>query len=194
MPRQVSPAASCRSCPTLGVMNRIGDSLFHTHGNELLIQALVNASVKFVVIGGLAVAWHCTSRQADDMDLLVEPTEDNSARVAHALTMLGHSGFSSSSFAGPGIQVPLKKSFYAELLTPRETGPSYSTIEATAADAKLFNIPVRVASIAMLIQMKRQSAESAVNQAAKHRGDIILLEQHAAYAARARLTCTPKCQ
>jgi hypothetical protein len=88
--------------------NRIGDKLVHFGANEELVRALSDAGVKFVVIGGLAVAWHCPERQADDMDLLVDPSAENSARIVAALAKLRLHGFTADSFARLGLQVPLK--------------------------------------------------------------------------------------
>lgn len=158
--------------------NRIGDSLVHFGGNESLVRALDTAGVSFVVIGGLAMAWHCTERMADDMDLLIEPTARNAAKVAQAFTRLGLSGVSASSFVRLGLQVPLKDApFYAELLTPKQGGMTYAEAEAGAVDARLFNIPVRVASVTALIGMKTQAAESTLGaERQKHLYDVKSLE------------------
>ena len=158
--------------------NRIGDNLVHFSANEELVRALSDAGVKFVVVGGLAVAWYCPERQADDMDLLVEPTAENSERIARALANLRIAGFFPESFARHGLQVPLKHIFYAELLTPQEDAPTFSEIEAGAADAKLFNIPVRLASVSALIEMKKRAVRSAPEQQEKHLKDIALLENN----------------
>lgn len=157
-------------------MNRIGDSLFCTGANEELIRALTSNAAEFIVIGGLAVAWHCPNRQADDMDLLVNPTLDNSDRICRALSKLNLSGYSSTSFARPGLQVPLKQIHYAELLTPREGDPSYSEVAADAVEAKVFNIPVRVASVASLIRQKERAVVSGESGKDKHLTDIQLLK------------------
>ena len=157
--------------------NRIGDNLFHFGANEELLRALLEEGVKLVVIGGLAIAWHCPERQADDMDLLVEPTVENSARIAKTLTKLQIAGFSSTSFSKPGLQIPLKHIYYAELLTPQQEAPSFSEVEAKAVDAKLFNLPIRLASISTLIGMKKRAIQSATEQLEKHAKDIELLEK-----------------
>lgn len=141
------------------------------------MRALSDSDVKFVVVGGLAVAWHCPERQADDMDLLVDPTAENSACVAKALAQLRIVGFSADSFARPGLQVPLKGTYYAELLTPQQGSASFSEVEAEAVDAKLFNIPVRLASASSLIAMKKVAVRSAEEQREKHLKDIAFLEQ-----------------
>ena len=113
------------------------------------------------------------------MDLLVEPTAENSACIAQALGSLHLTGYSSSSFAKLGLQVPLKQTYYAELLTPQEATSSFSDIEAQAIDARLFNIPVRLASISTPIEMKKFAVVSAEEQTNKHKRDIELLEKHA---------------
>ena len=124
-------------------MNRIGENLICTGTNQEVVEALVQNGVEFVVVDGLAVSWHCANRVADDMDLLVNPTRSNSERLSGALNALHLNGFTNDSFARPGIQAPLKQLHYADLLTPRVDGPTYSEVAADAVDAKLFNIPVR---------------------------------------------------
>lgn len=160
--------------------NRIGDNLVHFGGNEELVRALSDAGVKFVVIGGLAVAWHCPECQADDMDLLVDPSAENSARIVAALAKLRLHGFTADSFTRLGLQVPLKGNYYAELLTPTRESPSFVVTEAQAVHAKLFNISVRVASVPVLIAMKRHAVQVAAEQREKHFKDIALLEGLAA--------------
>ncbi len=167
---------------TLYGMNKVGDTLIHNGANQELVQAFVNGGVEFVVIGGLAVAWYCADRQADDMDLLVNATPDNSARIAQALgtlSSLNANCFTDKSFIRPGLQVPLKNYHYAELLTPKNGGPTYAEVADNAVEAKLFGIPVRLASVASLIQMKEQAAESAEAQRDKHIRDIERLRNHA---------------
>lgn len=159
-------------------MNRVGDSLFCTGANEEIVRAFAQSAVEFVVIGGLAVSWYCSERQADDMDLLVNPTSDNSERISSALSALHLNGHDKKSFTRPGLQVPLKGTYYAELLTPRKEGPSYSEVAAKAGPAKLFNIPVKVASVASLIKLKELAAASLEAAKEKHVKDIALLKAH----------------
>lgn len=166
---------------TLYGMNKVGDTLICTGSNEEIIRAFAAAGVEFVVIGGLAVAWYCADRQADDMDLLVNATSDNSARIAKALgtlTSLNTNCFTNDSFARLGLQVPLKNYHYAELLTPKIAGPTYAEVAKNAVNAKVFGIPVRLASVASLIQMKEQAAASAEGHREKHLEDIERLRSH----------------
>jgi hypothetical protein len=160
-------------------MNRVGDTLLHFGPNEQLLRALIDNGVDFVVVGGLAVSWYCSTRQADDMDLLVNPTSQNSARISEVLARLHLHCHDSASFSRPGLRVPLKQTYYAEILTPPKEGPSFDDVASDAADAKLFNIPVRLASVRSLIQMKQRAAAAAESQRDKHLGDIECLKQHA---------------
>lgn len=153
-------------------------NLVHFGANEELVRALLTTGVKFVIVRGLAIAWYCPERQADDMDLLVEPSAENSARVAAALASLRLHGFTADSFAKVGLQVPLKGVYYAELLTPAQDSPAFSETEAKAVQAKLFNLPVLVASISTLIAMKKRAAQAESAQREKHLSDIGLLERH----------------
>ncbi|MNF63639.1 hypothetical protein D3C84_453470 [compost metagenome] len=160
--------------------NRIGDNLFHFGANEELVRELMSVGVKFVIIGGLAVAWYCPERQADDLDLLIDPSVENSTRISSALANLHLSGFSADSFTKLGLQVPLKGSYYAELLTPTQGSPNYSEVEAVALPAKLFGMPVLVASIPTLITMKKAAVSALAEQSEKHLNDITLLQKCAA--------------
>lgn len=165
---------------TLYGMNKVGDTLLHTGTNEELIAALIEHGVEFIVIGGLAVSWYCADRQADDMDLLVNPTPENSARLSSALCGLPSvSACNADSFTKPGLQVPLKTYFYAELLTPRQDGLLWSQISETSVDAKLFHRPVRIASANTLIKLKEHAIASEENQRNKHLRDIELLGPYA---------------
>lgn len=159
-------------------MNRIGDSLIHNGANEGLIQAFVDNNVEFIVVGGLAIAWYWLERQADDLDILINPTIENSERIYNALNSLGMRGFSSDSFIKLGLQVPLKQFYYAELLTPLSGELTYSEIATDAISVKLFNIPVQVASVASLILLKKLAVAACTGkEKEKHLNDIQSLEK-----------------
>lgn len=161
-------------------MNRLGDTLLHTGTNEELVVALIAHGVEFVVIGGLAVSWYCSERQADDMDLLVNPSPENSKRISSALSGLPSlKACADDAFTKAGLQVPLKNYFYAELLTPRQDGLPWSEISDTSVNGKLFNRPVRIAAPSALIKLKEHAVASEQVQIDKHLRDIELLRSHA---------------
>lgn len=159
-------------------MNRIGNDLISTGTNREIVIAFSELSVEFIVIGGLAVAWYCPQRHADDMDLLVNPTPENSERASQALGRLRLSGFSKQSFSKLGLQVPLKQLHYAELLTPRKDGPSFSVVAEGAEKGRLFGIPVLIASPSSLIALKELAVASERAVMQKHLNDIECLKAH----------------
>lgn len=101
-------------------MNRIDDNLHHFAANEEVVRAFIQNEVECILIGGLAISWHRRIRQADDMDLLVNPTKENSERVAKAFEGLGLKGANANSFTSPGGQASLKQRHYADILTPKK--------------------------------------------------------------------------
>ena len=160
-------------------MNRIGDNLICTGSNEAIVKAFRENAVEFVLVGGLAISWFCSSRQADDMDLLVNPTKENSLKVSGALSSIGLGGFEQNSFAKTGLRIPIKKYHYADILTPIQTGPTFEELMHNSIVGKLFNISVHIPSVANLIKLKERAVASTEKELDKHREDIVLLGNHA---------------
>jgi hypothetical protein len=156
-------------------VHRFNDNLTHWHSNEELVRALVDHNVDFVLIGGLAVAWYCESRQADDMDLLVSPTHENSSCIYNALVSLNLSHFAVDSFAKSAVQVRIKDRYYAELLTPSNGGPTYAEIVQSSEPAGLLGVPVRVPSREMLVRLKLHAIAAKHDGRDKHLTDVELL-------------------
>jgi hypothetical protein len=156
-------------------VHRFNDNLVHWHSNEELLRALVAENVDFVLIGGLAVAWYCESRQADDLDLLVAPTPENAERIHRALVSLGLAELEAGTFAKPAVRVRLGERYYAELLTPSAGGPTYAEVAQSAEPAKLLGLPIRVPSRAMLVRTKLWSISANHEGREKHLADVELL-------------------
>jgi hypothetical protein len=128
----------------------------------------------------LAVAWYCANRQADDMDLLVNPTKENATRISQALSRLRYVVTEPQSFCRPGLQVPLKQWHYAELLTPRIDGPTYESVAQQAIRGRVLGVPVLVASAQSLIELKKLAVASEEAAMQKHLRDIECLAPYAA--------------
>ena len=165
------------------MVHRFNDNLTHWHSNEELVRALVAENVDFVLVGGLAVAWYCEARQADDLDLLVAPTPENSERIHRALLSLNLSNCNVDSFAKPAVRARLEQRYHAELLTPSTGGPNYAEIVQSSAPAKLLNVPLRVPSRAMLVRMKLWAIAANHDGREKHLADVELLLQGDRYTS-----------
>lgn len=57
-----------------------------------LLSALRSENTKFLLIGAHALAFHVEARLTEDLDLFVEPSAENAARVSRALTAFGFGG------------------------------------------------------------------------------------------------------
>ncbi len=54
-----------------------------------LLRAFVEAEVRFLVVGAYALALHGRPRATGDLDVWIEPTPENAARVMRALAVFG---------------------------------------------------------------------------------------------------------
>lgn len=157
-------------------MNRFGDNLICTGANEDIVRAFVANDVEFVLVGGLAVSWYCDTRTADDMDLVVDPTPENSERVHRALFSLNVTGgHDAASFAKLAVQAPLKQFHHADVLTPASDGPTFADIAESTVPAKLFGVPIRLPTVSMLVRLKECAIAANSGDREKHLADIELL-------------------
>lgn len=76
---------------------------------EELLACLTARSVRFVVVGGHALAFHGRPRFTKDLDLLVEPSPGNARNLVLALSDFGFGGvgLTADDFLAPGRIVQL---------------------------------------------------------------------------------------
>jgi len=70
-----------------------------------MLQVLLDNGVKFMLIGAYAMGAHGYPRATGDIDIWVEPSAENSARVYHAMEAFGaplHE-IDKTTFATPGV-------------------------------------------------------------------------------------------
>ena len=74
-----------------------------------MLNALVDADARFLVVGAHALAVHGVPRGTQDLDVLIDPTTDNSDRVWRALVLFGAPmtslGISKSDFVNPDMVI-----------------------------------------------------------------------------------------
>jgi hypothetical protein len=70
-----------------------------------LLRAFVDADVRFLVVGAYALAIHGRPRGTGDLDVWVEATPENAARVVRALVAFGapQAGISEEDFSHAGV-------------------------------------------------------------------------------------------
>ena len=156
-------------------------SLITFHGNADFVKMLVDAEAEFLVVGGLAVVFYkCRNPDgADDLDLLLNPTEENAKRFVSVLSQNALYPLPSvTQVARPNFRIPLKilPLFYIDVFTPSEDvnfGELFSRSEGASLND---NIPVRVISRLDLIDMKRRTVRMLSGDKKKHEDDLRSLE------------------
>lgn len=130
-----------------------------------LLELLHKRDIRFVVIGGVAVAAHGYLRGTADLDLVPDPDPENLTRVTAVLDELNATlptakdrQFDPASDAGVirrGGNVTADTSLGGLDVVQRAKGvPGYSQLDADAVDTELYGIPVRVCSLSRLREMK----------------------------------------
>lgn len=131
-----------------------------------LLNALYEAGVDFVVIGGVAVGAHGFIRGTEDLDIVPDPDPDNLRRLSDALSTLestlptvGERPFNPEIDFGvirQGGNVTAMTKFGGLDVVQRAQGvPSYSQLFVDAIESELLGVPVRVCSLQRLREMKR---------------------------------------
>ncbi len=136
--------------------------------------ALIARRVRFVMVGGHAVAGHGEPRLTEDLDVFVEPTRANAARLRKALIDFG---FGSAAPAATELAKRNKvfmlgtKPWRIDILTAID-GVSFREAWSTRVEAGFVAAPLYVIGRAMLIKNKRAAGRD------KDLLDVSLLEAH----------------
>jgi predicted nucleotidyltransferase len=146
-----------------------------------LLERLVAAEIRFVVIGGLAVnAWGHV-RATRDLDIVPDPERANLDRLADLLEGLdgrvqvaeGKLGASAiRTFLSAGDRTLVDTSAGpVDVLQGMPQIPGFAVLDADAVDVDLDGLTVRICSLDALLKMKRASDRS------RDREDLAALEQ-----------------
>ena len=137
------------------------------------LSALIARRVRFVLVGGHAVAGHGEPRLTEDLDVFVDPTAANAKRLRDALVDFG---FGDVAPAAEELAIPDKifmlgrKPWRIDILTGID-GVTFRQAWATKVEAEFAAKPLYVIGRAALIANKRAAAR------AKDLLDVALLER-----------------
>ncbi|MEX2534474.1 MAG: nucleotidyl transferase AbiEii/AbiGii toxin family protein [Trueperaceae bacterium] len=130
-----------------------------------LLRALADADVRYVLIGGLALNLHGLVRATEDIDLLLEASEENVERLRRALRSIYDDPEIALISAGeledeyPVIRyVPPGDSPPIDLIARLGTGFAFEDAEWRPLD--LDGVPVRVATPETLYAMKHRTVRA----------------------------------
>lgn len=145
-----------------------------------LLARLVEADVRFVLVGGLAVGAWGYVRGTKDIDVVPDPAAENLERLAELLRELnGKVEVGEGQLTADAISIFLRtgdRTLVATELGPVDVLqglpqiPSFAVLDAEAKDVDIGGLCVRVCSLEHLFEMKRSS------ERARDRDDLESLE------------------
>jgi len=120
------------------------------------IELLNSHDVRYLIVGGYAVAYHGYPRATGDIDILIEPSEDNARRIESVLTTfgLGSLGLTFRDFLKSGIIVQLGFPPHRIDLATAITGVSFEEAWDGRIETELVGTPVKMISKANLLRNK----------------------------------------
>jgi predicted nucleotidyltransferase len=132
-----------------------------------LLKRLIEADVRFVLVGGLAVnAWGYL-RATRDIDVVPDPSAENLEKLDDLLRGLGGKvDVGGQLLESPAIQTFLKTGDRTlvvtalgrvDVLQGLPQVPSFVVLDAAARDVEIEGLSVRVCSLDHLLEMKRAS-------------------------------------
>ncbi len=156
------------------------------HDWTAFLSALIARRVRFVLVGGHAVAGHGQPRLTEDLDVFVDPTPANARRLRDALVDFGF-----GAVAPAAVELARKdrvfmlgrKPWRIDILTGID-GVSFAEAWATRVEADFVVKPLHVIGRAALLKNKRAAGRT------KDLLDVALLEE--SKAPRARRSRKPK--
>jgi hypothetical protein len=129
-----------------------------------LLIALKDAEAKFLIVGAHALAVHGRPRATGDLDILIEPTEENARRVWRALVAFGAplaaTGLEVSDLAKPDLiyqigQPPRRIDILTEI-----SGVDFGTAWASRVESTVGSLEVPFLGREALVRNKRASGRT----------------------------------
>ena len=119
------------------------------HYKELL-QLLNKFHVEFLIVGGFAVMKYAEPRYTKDLDVWVNNSTENSARMTHALREFGapldHDGISAETFAGKQVVYQIGVAPVRIDVLSAITGVDFREAWKNRVSSSLFGVPVHFIS------------------------------------------------
>lgn len=138
------------------------------------LSVLIARRVRFVLVGGHAVAGHGEPRLTEDLDVFVDRTLGNARKLREALIEFGFGSAAppAEELARPDRIVMLgEKPWRIDILTGID-GVTFGDAWASRVEAEFVSKPLYVIGRDMLIKNKRAAGRD------KDLRDVALLEQH----------------
>ncbi|MCA1658629.1 MAG: hypothetical protein LC627_04960 [Verrucomicrobiaceae bacterium] len=124
------------------------------------IELLNSHRVNYVIVGAHSLAFHGRPRYTGDLDILVEPTAENAAKLMGALHLFGfaEAGFKETDFIEPEKVIQLGRPPNRIDLLTSLTGVTHADAFESKLAAEMDGLPVFILGREMLIRNKRAVA------------------------------------
>lgn len=124
-------------------------------GNSDLLKRLIDQQVRFLIVGGLAVKFHAPARHVDDLDILIDKSQDNAERFVRAMQGIG--AVSAEEIVGSSKRLLSLKGFhYADIVTESDDF-DFDAEWQRSLQGRVNGHAVRFASRELLIAMKSET-------------------------------------
>ena len=122
-----------------------------------LLRVFESHKVRYIVIGGYAVGIHAEPRYTKDLDLLIEPSKINAARVLAALTKFGAptDNLTVKDLATPGLLYVFGVPPLRVDILNRIKGINSSILIKRGKSIKIDDTKLRVVCLEDLIRLKK---------------------------------------
>lgn len=130
-----------------------------TNGFEKLLADLAREPVCFIVVGGLAVAYCGYVRATDDLDLLVDPSDENIRRLLRVLREFGEGAardLDLSDFTMEEGAIRVVEDFPVDIFT-QMSGHTYADLLPMTASRPVRDHELRHLNVDGLILLKKDS-------------------------------------
>jgi hypothetical protein len=118
---------------------------------------LLNATeVKWLLVGGHAVAFHGYPRFTGDIDFFVEPVLENGGKLVRVFSLFGFGdlGFTAADFTAPGTVIQLGRPPNRIDILPTIDGVNFEEAWRTKIETSVDGLALHVISKEMLIRNK----------------------------------------
>jgi predicted nucleotidyltransferase len=126
---------------------------------EKLLESLARAEVKFIIIGGVAVALNGFVRTTEDVDILIERSVENVTRLLEALSGFGEGHareLTNADFTDAEGAVRIIEDFPLDVFTVTQ-GKRYSDLIGSVRQTRIDDVTVNYLNADALISMKEKS-------------------------------------
>jgi hypothetical protein len=126
---------------------------------EKLLESLARAEVKFIIVGGVAVALNGFVRTTEDVDILIERSPENITRLLQALARFGEGHareLTSADFDDAEGAIRIIEDFPLDIFTVVR-GKRYADLIRSVRQTRISDIDVNYLNAKALISMKKKS-------------------------------------